>query len=338
MAGEFEIAETNYCANLNYEDCSDRFKKWIRFLTQQSLVSTALTADVPIQMDPVVYHPGPIDGSLLTLQKDHRSEAVWNRREPPEDLIVTGNFGDYWNTVKNHRPHVSIVTAITAAGFGWIFRPGKATITLEDVHHILGLRTTGRPLILHGYTSTPAQRVALVRDLLGLAPDTDDLRKDNLKIRWLITHFGRCHRLDELAGDFGAQSIFHIRAHLLCVIGSLFPHASGNSVPLSLLRLLDDLESLGGYSWGSAVLSYTYRKMCDASRGVKDFTGYATLLQVWIYERFPTIAPHLRSQPQFTYPLALRWVASVTRTQVPDSQSRMTRYELDNMGVEQFLW
>ncbi|KAL1818287.1 hypothetical protein ACET3Z_013156 [Daucus carota] len=53
MAGEFEIAETNYCANLNYEDCSDRFKKWIRFLTQQSLVSTALTADVPIQVQPL---------------------------------------------------------------------------------------------------------------------------------------------------------------------------------------------------------------------------------------------------------------------------------------------
>ncbi|XP_063944851.1 serine/threonine-protein phosphatase 7 long form homolog [Daucus carota subsp. sativus] len=79
--------------------------------------------------------------------------------------------------------------------------------------------------------------------------------------------------------------------------------------------------------------------MCDASREVKiNFTRYATLLQVWIYERFPTIAPQHRSQPQFTYPLALRWVASVTRTQVPDSQSRITRYELDNMGVEQFLW
>ena len=172
------------------------------------------------------------------------------------------------------------------------FSFGEATITLEDVHHILGLRTTGRPLILHGYTSTPAQRVALVRDLLGLAPDTADLRKDNLKIRWLITHFGRCHRLDESAEDFGAQSIFHIRAHLLCVIGSLFPHASGNSVPLSLLRLLDDLESLGGYSWGSAVLSYTYRNMCDASRGVKiDFTGYATLLQVRM--KVPSLIPLL---------------------------------------------
>ena len=145
---------------------------------------------------------------------------------------MRSNFGEYWNTVKDNWPHDSIVTAITAAGFGWIFRLGKvrhdrgvitafierwrpethtfhlsfgeATITLEDVHHILGLRTTGRPLILHGYTSTPAQRMALVRDLLGLAPGNDDLRKDNLKIQWLIAHFGRCHQLDESAEDFGA--------------------------------------------------------------------------------------------------------------------------------------
>ena len=72
--------------------------------------------------------------------------------------------------------------AITAAGFGWVFRLGQvrhdrglltafierwrtethtfhllfgeATVTLEDVHHILGLPTTGRPIILHGFNTT----------------------------------------------------------------------------------------------------------------------------------------------------------------------------------------
>ncbi|KAL1804980.1 hypothetical protein ACET3Z_028048 [Daucus carota] len=39
-------------------------------------------------MDPVVHHPGPIDDSLLTLQTDHRSEAVWNMREEEQLLEV----------------------------------------------------------------------------------------------------------------------------------------------------------------------------------------------------------------------------------------------------------
>ena len=53
MAGEFVIAESNYCANLNPDDCSDRFKTWVRFLTRQCLASTALTDDKPIQVQPL---------------------------------------------------------------------------------------------------------------------------------------------------------------------------------------------------------------------------------------------------------------------------------------------
>ncbi|KAL1803180.1 hypothetical protein ACET3Z_031827 [Daucus carota] len=82
-------------------------------------------------MDPAVYGPGPVNSNLLTLQNEHRSEAVWNRREAPEDLRVRSNFGEYWNTVKDNWPHDSIVTAITAAGFGWIFRLGKEEQLLE---------------------------------------------------------------------------------------------------------------------------------------------------------------------------------------------------------------
>ncbi|WOH07790.1 hypothetical protein DCAR_0727224 [Daucus carota subsp. sativus] len=109
--------------------------------------------------------------------------------------------------------------------------------------------------------------------------------------------------------DFDAQTIFHIRAHLLCVIGSLFPDSSGNYVNLNLLWMLRDLQSVVGYSWGSAVLAYLYRKMCDSTHKViTNFAGYATLVQVWIYERFPTLAPRHTATPLIIYPLALRFV------------------------------
>nr|XP_017221461.1 PREDICTED: serine/threonine-protein phosphatase 7 long form homolog [Daucus carota subsp. sativus] len=223
-------------------------------------------------MDPAAYHPGPVNGYLLTLQDSHSTSFVWNSSEELPDLRVRTNFGEYWNAVHENRPPQAIMDAINDAGFEWVFklgqvkhdrglitafierwRPethtfhlpfGKATITLEDVHHILGLRTTGRPFILHGFTTTARQRKDMIRDLLGLTPEQGDVRKNCLRIGWLISNFGNCARLDSSAEDFDAQTIFHIRAHLLCVIGSLFPDSSGNYVNLNLLWILRDLQSV----------------------------------------------------------------------------------------------
>ncbi|XP_063942921.1 protein MAIN-LIKE 2-like [Daucus carota subsp. sativus] len=150
----------------------------------------------------------------------------------------------------------------------------------------------------------------MVRDLLGLTADQQgDVRKNCLRIGWLITNFGNCAQLDSSAEDFDAQTIFHIRAQLLCVIGSLFPDGSGNYVNLNLLWIVRDLQSLDGYSWGSVVLTYLYRKMCDSTHKVATgLIGYATLVQVWIYERFPTLAPRHTATPLITYPLTLRFL------------------------------
>ncbi|XP_063949976.1 protein MAIN-LIKE 1-like [Daucus carota subsp. sativus] len=147
-----------------------------------------------------------------------RVETVWNNSKDLPDLRVRTNFGEYWNVVDQTRPPQAIMDAINDAGFEWVFklgqvkhdrglitafierwRPethtfhlpfGEATITLEDVHHILGLRTTGRPFILHGFTTTARQRKDMIRDLLGLTLEQGDVRKNCLRIGWLISNFG----------------------------------------------------------------------------------------------------------------------------------------------------
>lgn len=53
-------------------------------------------------------------------------------------------------------------------------------------------------------------------------------------------------------------------------------------------------EMIAAYSWGSAVLAWLYRHLCEAScRTATEATlgGCAHLLQVWIWERWPIGRP-----------------------------------------------
>ena len=94
---------------------------------------------------------------------------------------------------------------------------GEATITLEDVHHILGLRTTGRPFILHGFTTTARERLAMIRDVLGLTPEAADVRKNCLRVGWLIDNFGDCARLDRQRRILMSRLSF-TSGHTYCVL------------------------------------------------------------------------------------------------------------------------
>ena len=67
-------------------------------------------------------------------------------------------------------------------------------------------------------------------------------------------------------------------------------------VHLMFLPLLENFAGIGTYSWDSACLAWLYRDMCRASHNVHDVLGPLILLQLWIWDRFPFIAPmHLHS-------------------------------------------
>ncbi|MED6189572.1 hypothetical protein PIB30_097307 [Stylosanthes scabra] len=58
------------------------------------------------------------------------------------------------------------------------------------------------------------------------------------------------------------------------------------------VQLLQDFESICGYSWGFACLAHLYRALCRASRyDCKEMDSPQTLLITWAWERMPWIAP-----------------------------------------------
>ncbi|XP_059290557.1 protein MAIN-LIKE 2-like [Lycium ferocissimum] len=87
------------------------------------------------------------------------------------------------------------------------------------------------------------------------------------------------------------------RLYLLIIFGGImFPNTSGADMSMRYLLFIEDLDQLGLYSWGAAVLSYMYRGFDRASMGERlEVAAFSPLLQIWVWTRlrpFQPIATH----------------------------------------------
>ena len=114
---------------------------------------------------------------------------------------------------------------------------------------------------------------------------------------WLREHFSVC---PPDADDVVVER--HARAWLWHFVGSfLFPDASGSTVNGCFMQFLSQpWEAIGERSWGSAVLAWLYRQLCDACRRTKanaNLGGCSYLLQVWAWERLAVGRPNRTPAP-----------------------------------------
>jgi hypothetical protein len=171
---------------------------------------------------------------------------------------------------------------------------GEMTVSLQDTAMILGLPLEGLPVsgIIHS---------AGWRDMVELhigvrPPDVDERdasRKSSRVNRvWLRQHFTVCPQ-------GAAEAVVERHAHVWqwhFVATFLVPDVAGNTVSWMVLPLLgQDWDNIRGYSWGSTVLAWLYRQLCDACRRsgrVANLGGCAYLVHIWIWERLPVGRPH----------------------------------------------
>lgn len=149
---------------------------------------------------------------------------------------------------------------------------GEATITLQDVVVMFGLRVDGPAVTGTAARHWPSE----VERLLGQC-DISKINGSSIKIAWLRENFR------QLSDDVDEETVkCYARAYLLLMLGGvLFPDASGGDMQLLYLPLLEDLDAVGNYSWGSATLAYLYRQLCRASKKAKqEIGGPLILLQV----------------------------------------------------------
>ncbi|KAK9289288.1 hypothetical protein L1049_017764 [Liquidambar formosana] len=165
---------------------------------------------------------------------------------------------------------------------------GEMTVTLQDVALLLGLHIDGEPFT----GDTAYDWYAECERLLGLRPDAKTITGFSLRLRWLSQHFSK---FPQQVGKHTRE--YHSRAYILYLFGAiLFTDSSGDTVLLMFLPLLDNLELVHLYSWGSATLAWLHRSLCRASRrGATQLDGNLLLLRLWAWERLHIGLPQIHS-------------------------------------------
>ncbi|KAL9224718.1 hypothetical protein vseg_000727 [Gypsophila vaccaria] len=191
---------------------------------------------------------------------------------------------------------------------------GEVSIMLHDVEMILGIRAWGKPCVgNYEYSDEQdandeddgGQTDGLLVDLgllFGCSPD--DVKAGRVPI-YLGGGILASKLKDVLhTGTFNDK----VKAYVMLLLGqSLFVDKSGDRVRGQMLGVLADVDKIGEYVWGAGALGFLYRQLGKATRiGAKGISGCLILLQVWIYEHFPTFRP-FRAQYTNDGPRALAW-------------------------------
>ncbi|XP_016648319.1 PREDICTED: serine/threonine-protein phosphatase 7 long form homolog [Prunus mume] len=138
---------------------------------------------------------------------------------------------------------------------------------------------------------------------------TEQLHKysdEYVSLSWLRARFSNVSDTDS-----EEYVMYSARAYLLYLLGcTLFVDKTGTRVQIVYLRLLRNLDSVAGYSWGSGCLAWLYRQLGQASRSkVKQIAGYMTLLEAWVYEHMHgVVVPDHDLDYLEVQPRALRWI------------------------------
>ncbi|KAL7212054.1 hypothetical protein ACSBR2_014838 [Camellia fascicularis] len=181
----------------------------------------------------VAMDPGHIDPTMLTLQQSHRSSLAWTISDDVDSVILACRRREA--TIERMGPPNLDLHLFTALVERWRsethtfhLTSGEATITLQDVNILFGLRVDGK--VITGNTSYD----------------------------WLVV----CNRLTYGNLPIDVDDVIvqrYARAFILQLLGcSIFAGKFGSTMQLMFLRLLEDFDVVGEYSWGSAALAWLY--------------------------------------------------------------------------------
>ncbi|KAL0289590.1 UNVERIFIED_CONTAM: Serine/threonine-protein phosphatase 7 long form [Sesamum calycinum] len=241
---------------------------------------------------------GPRDGTVLSQQSQHRSDEILDG-DIDEVLQAKRADGKFWRNLREQDLPIRVQQILHQIGFYGVyrcgriqydchlitalverwrsethsfhFRVGEATITLQDVQVIWGLPIDGESVSGTDLERTSVQWQEYCMQYIGFAPEEGALKGSRLQVKAIIDHISHVHITP---GTPHLTVVQYARAIALLLLGgTMCPDSSGNLVSLLYLAKLEDIVAARNYSWGSAVLAFLYRELCNASEKGKAAIG-----------------------------------------------------------------
>ncbi|XP_059311691.1 protein MAIN-LIKE 1-like [Lycium ferocissimum] len=225
--------------------------------------------------------PGPLDPSVLTEQLTHRSRDIWDGKD---NMVLNTRRcdGKFWDLVKKHPIKPRVLEVIKLSGLYGVyrsqrpivdrslitslverwrpethtfhFRSGEATITFQDVEVLYGLPVNGNPVLGIEQTRDKAHWQSICARLLGFTPVPGDIKYSCLKVSALNKHMQCQLKLSDMETQDIVNQIARCCMFWL-IAGTLMADTSGSYLKLMYLPILEDVNVIGSYSWGSATLA-----------------------------------------------------------------------------------
>ncbi|XP_026442648.1 protein MAINTENANCE OF MERISTEMS-like [Papaver somniferum] len=120
----------------------------------------------------------------------------------------------------------------------------------------------------------------------------------------------------------------------------IFPDTSGNRVDVYYLQLLENLDEMNKYSWATGVLAFVLGEMSKRSRiKTNQIGGYLTLVQVWIYDHFPSLGLAKEKTPYpYGQPTTGKWLFWDPQKKSKEEQLTSLREKLDKLTVNNVVF
>ncbi|KAL0294518.1 UNVERIFIED_CONTAM: Serine/threonine-protein phosphatase 7 long form [Sesamum radiatum] len=232
---------------------------------------------------------GPRDGTVLSQQSQHRSDEILDG-DIDEVLQAKRADGKFWRNLREQDLPIRVQQILHQIGFYGVYRCGRIQY---DCHLITALVERWRSET-HSFHFRVGEATITLQDVqyIGFAPEEGALKGSRLQVKAIIDHISHVHITPDTPHLTVVQ---YARAVALLLLGgTMCPDSSGNLVSLLYLAKLEDIVAARNYSWGSAVLAFLYRELCNASeKGKAAIGGALQLVQIWAWSRIIPLCPGL---------------------------------------------